>query len=226
MGREGSNGERGTRRPAGSARVCGDAGVRDAGTRGRGCAGTRVCGDAGVRGRGCAGTRVCGDAGVRGRGWAGTRVAGTRVGGDAGTRVGGDAGTRVAGGRGRGCAGTRGRGCAGTRGRGCAGTRGVGMRARAGCVCGRAAESARGGRKRGCAGRPDFAVRPGGGFAVRAGLRGPGGISRRRRDFLPRAGIFLGSAKLSLYDSSHLTAVAPAGKLEPEQLNFTHSTHT
>ena len=52
---------------------------------------------------------------------------------------------------------------------------------------------------------------------------GAGGFSQCRRDFLARAGIFLDSAKLSLYDSSHLTAAAPAGKLEPELLNFIHT---
>ena len=52
--------------------------------------------------------------------------------------------------------------------------------------------------------------RAAGDFAVRAG-------------FLSPAGIFLDSAKLSLYDSSHLTAVAPAGKLEPELVNFIHT---
>lgn len=56
-------------------------------------------------------------------------------------------------------------------------------------------------------GRP---LQEGAGFAVRAG-------------FLSSAGIFLDSAKLSLYDSSHLTAVAPAGKLEPELVNFVHT---
>jgi len=38
--------------------------------------------------------------------------------------------------------------------------------------------------------------------------------------FLAGMGIISGSEKLSLYDSSHLTAEAPAGKLEPELLNF------
>jgi len=64
-----------------------------------------------------------------------------------------------------------------------------------------------------------------------AGRRDAGaeGISRCRQDFAVqagfpcRAGIFLDSGKLSLYDSSHLTAVTPAGKLEPELLNFTHT---
>src|SRR5271157_23916 len=41
------------------------------------------------------------------------------------------------------------------------------------------------------------------------------GISRGGRDFQAWAGIFPDSAKLSLYDSSHLTAIATAGKLEP-----------
>jgi len=50
-----------------------------------------------------------------------------------------------------------------------------------------------------------------------------GGVSRCGRVFFPRPGIFLDSAKLSLYDSSHLTAVAPAGKLEPELVNFIHT---
>jgi len=52
---------------------------------------------------------------------------------------------------------------------------------------------------------------------------GAGGFSQCRRDFLAQAGIFLDSAKLSLYDSSHLTAAASAGKLEPELLNFIHT---
>ena len=43
-----------------------------------------------------------------------------------------------------------------------------------------------------------------------------------RGKFPVRMGIIRDSAKLSQYDSSHLTAVAPAGKLEPELLNFTH----
>ena len=50
-----------------------------------------------------------------------------------------------------------------------------------------------------------------------------GGHRRERESSLPWAGIFSTSAKLSLYDSSHLTAVAPAGKLEPELLNFIHT---
>ena len=43
---------------------------------------------------------------------------------------------------------------------------------------------------------------------------GAGGISGR-------VGIIGDSGKLSLYDSSHLTAVVPAGKLGPGLLNFT-----
>jgi hypothetical protein len=38
--------------------------------------------------------------------------------------------------------------------------------------------------------------------------------------FLAGTGIISGFKKLSLYDSSHLTADAPAGKLEPGLLNF------
>ena len=41
--------------------------------------------------------------------------------------------------------------------------------------------------------------------------------------FRGEAGIIGDSGKLSLYDSSHLTAVVPAGKLEPELLNFIHT---
>jgi hypothetical protein len=63
-----------------------------------------------------------------------------------------------------------------------------------------------------------------------AGARGPGrrggaaGIwpAGTGAGFWGRAGIIGDSGKLSLYDSSHLTAVVPAGKLEPELLNFTH----
>jgi hypothetical protein len=47
-----------------------------------------------------------------------------------------------------------------------------------------------------------------------------GGCSRRGRSFLAGMGIISGFRKLSLYDSSHLTAEAPAGKLEPGLLNF------
>jgi hypothetical protein len=41
-----------------------------------------------------------------------------------------------------------------------------------------------------------------------------------RRRFRVGTGIIRDSEKLSLYDSSHLTAEAPAGKLEPGLLNF------
>ena len=61
---------------------------------------------------------------------------------------------------------------------------------------------------------------------------GAGSVGREGRGWGPAgtgtgfwawAGINGDSGKLSLYDSSHLTAVVPAGKLEPEQLNFTHT---
>jgi hypothetical protein len=52
----------------------------------------------------------------------------------------------------------------------------------------------------------------------RSGTRGGGGAEIRGG-----AGIIGDSGKLSLYDSSHLTAVVPAGKLEPELLNFIHT---
>src|SRR4029077_2569800 len=60
---------------------------------------------------------------------------------------------------------------------------------------------------------------PGPGPGLRGGAagRGAGG------GFRARAGIIGDSGKLSLYDSSHLTAVVPAGKLEPELLNFIHT---
>ena len=46
------------------------------------------------------------------------------------------------------------------------------------------------------------------------------GGTARGGSFLAGTGIIRDSEKLSLYDSSHLTAEAPAGKLEPELLNF------
>jgi hypothetical protein len=53
------------------------------------------------------------------------------------------------------------------------------------------------------------------------GVRGGGTWSGTRGgSFLAGMGIIRDSKKLSLYDSSHLTAEAPAGKLEPGLLNF------
>ncbi len=46
------------------------------------------------------------------------------------------------------------------------------------------------------------------------------GAAATGREFLAGTGIIPGSKKLSLSDSSHLTAEVPAGKLEPELLNF------
>jgi hypothetical protein len=60
----------------------------------------------------------------------------------------------------------------------------------------------------------------GGARVGQASGRGGGG-TRGGAEIRGGAGIIGDSGKLSLYDSSHLTAVVPAGKLEPELLNFT-----
>src|SRR5579871_3451768 len=60
------------------------------------------------------------------------------------------------------------------------------------------------------------AVAPGGGI----GGAGAGSAGRFPAEFPAEMGIIGGSAKLSLSDSSHLTAEAPAGKLGPGLLNF------
>jgi hypothetical protein len=44
----------------------------------------------------------------------------------------------------------------------------------------------------------------------------------RGRKILPAAGMIRVSEKLSLHDSSHLTAGLASGRLEPGRLNFTH----
>jgi hypothetical protein len=48
----------------------------------------------------------------------------------------------------------------------------------------------------------------------------PNGVAVGASEYSGGAGIIRDPEKLSLYDSSHLTAKAAAGKLEPGLLNF------